>query len=135
VTMNAAELAALIAAVFWALLVCVGVFVLFRLSRLLSQTSKLIERAGDNLSRAEAAVDRAGVQLDATQAVMDELGTGMTELAGQVSALAALGRAVTVGPLGRVAALAYGVRHAVALRRHQPRAALPGRVELERARR
>ena len=30
-SMNAAELAALIAAVFWALLVCVGVFVLFRL--------------------------------------------------------------------------------------------------------
>ena len=40
--MNAAELAALIAAVFWALLVCVGVFVLFRLGRLLSESSKLV---------------------------------------------------------------------------------------------
>ena len=40
--MNAAELAALIAAVSWALLVCVGVFVLFRLGRLLSESSKLV---------------------------------------------------------------------------------------------
>ena len=40
--MNAAELAALIAAVFWALLVCVGVFVLFRLGRLLSESSRLV---------------------------------------------------------------------------------------------
>ena len=40
--MNAAELAALVAAVFWALLVCVGVFVLLRLGRLLSESSKLV---------------------------------------------------------------------------------------------
>jgi hypothetical protein len=143
------ELAALIAAVFWALLVCAGVFVLFRLSRVLSQAGRLIERAGESLDRSEATVeraaatvDRAGRQLDATQSVIDELGTGMTELAGQVGALAGLGRAITAGPLGRVAALAYGVRHAVALRRPEPKTgprALPGRVaaraELERARR
>src|ERR1700678_4483775 len=41
-SMNAAELAALIAAIFWALLVCVGVFVLFRLARLLSESSRLV---------------------------------------------------------------------------------------------
>ena len=37
--MNAVDAAALIAAVFWALLVSVGVFVLFRLGRLLSESS------------------------------------------------------------------------------------------------
>ena len=139
--MNAAELAALIAAVFWALLVCVGVFVLFRLGRLLSESSKLVadvrERGDVLLQRAQAAVDgaqvavdRAGRQLDQSESVtasMDELGAGMTELAGQVSALAGLGRAVAVGPVGRMGALAYGVRHAVNLRR-TPKAALPGRV-------
>ena len=60
-SMNAAELAALIAAVFWALLVCVGVFVLFRLGRLLSESSKLVadvrERGDVLLTRAQAAVD------------------------------------------------------------------------------
>ena len=146
--MNAAELAALIAAVFWALLVCVGVFVLFRLGRLLSESSKLVadvrERGDVLLTRAQAAVDgaqaavdgaqaavdRAGRQLDRSESVtasMDELGAGMTELAGQVSALAGLGRAIAGGPVGRMGALAYGVRHAVNLRR-TPKAALPGRV-------
>jgi hypothetical protein len=138
---NAAELAALIAAVFWALLVCVGVFVLFRLGRLLGESSKLVsdmrERGDVLLTRAQAAVDgaqaavdRAGRQLDRAESVtasMDELGAGMNELAGQVTALAGLGRAIAGGPVGRVGAFAYGVRHAVSLRR-TPRRALPGRV-------
>jgi hypothetical protein len=139
--MNAAELAALIAAVFWALLVCVGVFVLFRLGRLLSESSRLVadvrergdlllQRAQTAVDGAQAAVDRAGQQLDRTESVtasMDELGAGMTELAGQVTALAGLGRAIAGGPVGRVAAVAYGVRHAVGLRR-SARRTLPGRV-------
>ena len=140
-SMNAAELAALIAAVFWALLVCVGVFVLIRMGRLLSESSKLVadvrERGDVLLTRAQAAVDgaqqavdRAGRQLDQAESVtasMDELGTGMSELAGQVTALAGLGRAIAVGPVGRAGALAYGVRHAVSLRRAS-RHTLPGRV-------
>src|SRR5690348_3482669 len=139
-SMNAAELAALIAAVFWALLVCVGVFVLIRMGRLLSESSKLVadvrERGDVLLTRAQAAVDgaqaavdRAGRQLDQAESVtasMDELGTGMSELAGQVTALAGLGRAIAGGPVGRVGALAYGVRHAVSLRR--PRRTLPGHL-------
>jgi Bacterial protein of unknown function (DUF948) len=139
--MNAAELAALIAAVFWALLVCVGVFVLFRLSRLLSESSRLVadlrERGDVLLDRAQAAVDgaqaavnRAGKQLDRTESVvasMDELEAGMNELAGQVTALAGLGRAIATGPVGRAGALAYGVRHAVSLRR-TARRTVPGRV-------
>ena len=143
-TMNAAELAALIAAVFWAVLVCVGVFVLFRLGRLLSQSSKLVadvrERGDVLLTRAQAAVDgaqaaadRAGKQLDRTESVtasMDELSAGMTELAGQVTALAGLGRAIAAGPVGRMGALAYGVRHAMSLRRPggAARRTLPGSV-------
>jgi hypothetical protein len=129
--MNVAELAALIAAVFWALLVCVGAIVLLRLGRFLSESTGLVaelrERGDILLQRAEAAVDgaqaavdRASKQLDRTESVtasMDELGVGMTELAGQVATLAGLGRTIAGGPVGRTAALAYGVRHAVGLRR------------------
>ena len=140
--MNAAEAAALIAAVFWALLVSVGVFVLFRLGRLLSESSKLVadvrEQTGTLLQQAhkavdgaQVAVDRASTQLDRTESVaasMNDLDTGMAELAGQLTALAGLGRAIAGGPAGRLGALAYGVRHAVSLRRGGPRNALPGRV-------
>ena len=125
--MNAAQAAALIAAVFWALLVSVGVFVLFRLAGLLSESSKLVadlrERSDTLLQRAHEAIDRANTQLDQTESVtasMDELGAGMTELAGQVTALAGLGRTIAAGPVGRLGALAYGVRHAVGLRRNGP---------------
>jgi hypothetical protein len=138
---NVAELAALIAAVFWALLVCVGVVVLLRLGRLLSESARLVAemrergdalllRAQAAVDGAQAAVDRAGQQLDRTESVtasMDELGAGMAELAGQVTALAGLGRVIAAGPVGRTAALAYGVRHAVGLRRAAKRT-LPGRV-------
>lgn len=139
--MNAADIAALIAAVFWALLVCVGVFVLVRFGRLLSESSRLLaalrergdvllQRAQAAVDGAQAAVDRAGTQLDRTESVtasMGELEAGMTELAGQVTALAGLGRAIVGGPVGRVGALAYGVRHAVNVRR-TPQRAVPGRV-------
>jgi hypothetical protein len=144
--MNAAGAAALIAAVFWALLVSVGVFVLFRLGRLLGESSRLVadlrersdlllQRAQTAVDGAQAAVDRADRQLDRTESVtasMDELGAGMAELAGQLTALAGLGRAIADGPVGRVGALAYGVRHAVSLRRTGHRGAakrtLPGHV-------
>jgi hypothetical protein len=140
--MNAAEAAALIAAVFWALLVSVGVFVLLRLGRLLNESTKLVQRSDTLLQQAQqvvdgaqAAVDRVGTQLERTEAVtasMDELGAGMTELAGQVTALAGLGRAIAGGPVGRMGALAYGVRHAVSLRRNGHRNGrvhpVPGRV-------
>ena len=139
--MNVAELAALIAAVFWALLVCVGAVVLLRLGRFLSESTRLVaelrergdvllQRAQAAVDGAQAAVDRASKQLDQTESVtasMDELGTGMAELAGQVTALAGLGRVIADGPVGRTAALAYGVRHAVGLRR-AARRTLPGRV-------
>jgi hypothetical protein len=148
--MNVAELAALIAAVFWALLVCVGAVVLLRLGRFLSESTGLVaelrERSDILLQRAEAAVDgaqaavdRASKQLDRTESVtasMDELDAGLTELAGQVATLAGLGRTIAGGPVGRTAALAYGVRHAVGLRRADradradrgSRRTLPGRV-------
>ena len=144
--MNAADAAALIAAIFWALLVSVGVFVLFRLSRLLTESSRLVadlrqqsdvllQRAQTAVDGAQAAVDRAGRQLDRAESVtasMDELGAGMAELAGQVTALAGLGRAIAGGPVGRMGALAYGVRHAVSLRRSDRsgagRRTVPGRV-------
>jgi hypothetical protein len=139
--MNVAELAALIAAVFWALLVCVGAVVLLRLGRFLSESTRLVaelrergdvllQRAQAAVDGAQAAVDRASRQLDQTESVtasMDELGTGMAELAGQVTALAGLGRVIADSPVGRTAALAYGVRHAVGLRR-AARRTLPGRV-------
>jgi uncharacterized protein YoxC len=121
---NAGQLAALIAAVFWALLVCAGIVVLIRLARLLSAAARLLSefsgRADHLLEQAHSAIDRTNQQLaktDAITASMDEVTANMAELTEHVSALAALSRAILGAPLGKAAAFAYGVRRAVALRR------------------
>jgi hypothetical protein len=132
--MTVTGIAALIAAGSFAVLAVAGAYLAVRLTRVLSDATVLIrETRADQqalLARASAAVDRAHTQLDRAEAVsgsMDELGAGMSELAGQMSALAGFGRAVAAGPVGRAAAVAYGVRHAMTLRR-TGRRTLPGRV-------
>ena len=132
--MNLTSVAALIAAMSFAVLACAGVYLAVRLTRVLGDAATLVrETRADQqalFARANAAVDRAHAQLDSTEGVsasMDELGDSVTELTGQLSALAGLGRAVAAGPVGRAAAVAYGVRHAVVLRRGARRA-LPGQV-------
>ncbi len=139
--MSLTGVAALIAAVSFAVLACAGVYLAVRFTRVLGDAATLVrETRADQqalFARANAAVDRASAQLDRTEAAtaaVADLGDSMTELAGQASALAGIGRsvagAVVGGPLGRAAAVAYGVRHAVGLRRGtvaRP-GALPGQV-------
>jgi hypothetical protein len=131
-------IAALIAAASFAVLALAGAYLAIRATRVLGDAATLVRetRAGQEalLVRANAAVDRANDQLDRAAVVnasMDELGAGMADLAGQVSALAGLGKTMAGavgGPVGRAAAVAYGVRHAVGLRRGAARRALPGQV-------
>ena len=126
--MSLTGIAALIAAVSFAVLALTAVYATIRLTSVLGAATALVRdtRKGQEtlLARANSAVDRANEHLDRTAAVsasMDELGTGMEELAGQVNALAGFGKtmagAVVTGPVGKAAAVAYGVRHAVGLRR------------------
>ena len=128
--MSAGQVAALIAAVFFAVGMCAAVFVLLRLGRLISEATRMLsdyrDSAGHLIDRAQAAVDRTNEQLartDSITASMDEVTANMAELSGHVSALAGLARGISAGlgaPLLRVSALAYGIRRAVGLR-HPPR--------------
>jgi hypothetical protein len=137
---SATGIAALIAAASFAVLALTGGYLAMRITRVLGDAATLVRetRAGQEalLVRANAAVDRANDQLDRAAAVnasMDELGAGLADLAGQATALAAFGKtmagSVVGGPVGKAAAVAFGVRHAVALRRGaERRRALPGQV-------
>jgi hypothetical protein len=124
---NAVQLAALIAAGFFAIGVCAAVFVLVRLGRLISVAGAMLadyrDRTDALIDRAQAAVDRSHEQLSRTDAItasMDEVSSNMAELSGQVSALAGVARGISAGlgtPLTKLAALAFGIRRAVALHR------------------
>ena len=138
--MSLTGIAALIAALSLAVLACAGLYLAVRFSRLLNDAATVVrETRADQqalFARANIAVDRANAQLDLTEAAtasVGELGSAMTELAGQASALAGVGRtvagAVVGGPLGKAAAVAYGVRHAIGVRTGtRRRRALAGQV-------
>jgi uncharacterized protein YoxC len=125
--MTAGQLAALIAAVAFAVLAAVGVWVLIRMARLVSSATTLLsgyrERTDTLLEQAQAAVDRTNEQLiraDAITASMDEVTANVAELSGHVATMTGLARALAAAvgaPVSGVAAVAYGIRRAVALRR------------------
>ena len=136
--MSLTGIAALIAAVSFAVLTLTAVVVAIRLNGLFGAATKMIREAGEGhdtlLARLNAAVDRTNAQLDRTEGVtagMDRLGEGVQELATQVNALSEFGKtmagAVVTGPVGKAAAVAYGIRHAVG-QRNGRRRTLPGEV-------
>ncbi|HEY3956786.1 MAG TPA: DUF948 domain-containing protein [Streptosporangiaceae bacterium] len=122
--MNAGQLAALIAAGFFALGVCVAVFALFKLARLAGEATRYLsgmrERTDTLIDQAHAAIDRTNAELDRTEVItanMDQVTANVAELTGHVNSLASVAKAVAAGPVGKAGALAYGVRRAVSLRR------------------
>jgi len=125
--MNAGQLAALVAAGFFAILACVAVYVLIRLARLMSAVTAMVTgykaRADQLIEQAQAAVDRTNEQLirtDAITASMDQVTANMAELSGHVSALAGLARAISTAasaPLTGLSAFAFGLRRAIVVRR------------------
>ena len=125
--MNAGQLAALIAAGFFAVGVCAAVYVLIKLARLISLAGTVLtgyRDATDNLlRRAQSAVDRADEQLARTHALsesVEAVSGSLTDLSEQVSAVAGSARLIANGlgaPVLRLAAASYGVKRALALRR------------------
>jgi uncharacterized protein YoxC len=136
--MNAGQLAALIAAGFFAVLACVAMFVLLRLARLTSAVTGLVteyrQRADLLIEQAQEAVDRTNAQLTRTDAItasMDQVTANMAELSGHVSALAGLARVISsaaTAPLTGASAFVFGLRRATAVRRSLQVAALAERV-------
>jgi methyl-accepting chemotaxis protein len=125
--MNAGQLAALIAAGFFAVAMCAVVYVLTRLARLIAAATAVVTsyqaEADEVLARTRAAVERADEQLARTGALADgveQVSASMSELAVQVSAVAGTARLIASGlgaPVLRLAAAGHGVRHALAMRR------------------
>src|SRR5580704_17019173 len=125
--MNAGQLAALIAAGFFAVLASVAMLVLLRFGRLVSAVTRLVtdyrDKADLLIEQAQEAVDRTNAQLartDAITASMDQVTANMAELSGHVSALAGVARGISTAataPLTGLSAFAFGLRRAVAVRR------------------
>jgi len=139
--MNAGQLAALIAAAFFAAGTCAGIYVLLRLAGLISAATRLVAgyqtQSDELMRRASAAVDRADEQLAKTGALaesVEQMSASMSDLSEQVSAVAGTARLIAVGlgtPVLRLAAAGHGVRHALAVRRTRSAAAASGTAPAE----
>jgi len=125
--MSGGQLAALIAAGFFAVLACVAMVVLLRFGRLVSAVTRMVteyrDRADLLIEQAQEAVDRTNAQLartDVITASMDQVTANMAELTGHVSALAGLARGISsaaTAPLTGMSAFMFGLRRALLLRR------------------
>jgi hypothetical protein len=109
------EVAGLIVAVFWAILVAFLAVALARLSGTLRRTTELVagitEQAVPLLGEASDALRSAHTQLDR----VDTITADVAEVTANASALSSTVASAFGGPLVKVAAFGYGVRRAVGL--------------------
>lgn len=128
--LSGGQVAGLIVAMFWAILVCFLAVVLLRLARLLGETTKMIAHIGDHaaplLDDMTKTVEQAGEQLDRVDTITRNM-AGVTQ---NVSAMSTVVTSVVGNPLIKAAAFSYGVRRALGTRPQSPngRPATDGRV-------
>jgi hypothetical protein len=123
--LTAGEVAGLIVALFWAILVCFLVVALVRLVRLIDRTTRAVAELSDrviplldDVSLTVAETNRQLVEVEAIAGNMREASGNMVKITGVASTLFA-------GPMIKASALMHGVRRALAARRRP--AALTGR--------
>ncbi|MEU9794297.1 DUF948 domain-containing protein [Streptomyces sparsogenes] len=117
--MSGGEVAGILVAVFWAILVSFLALALVRLAQTLKAATKLVaevtEQAVPLLSEASATVRSANTQL----ARVDSIAADVQEVTSNASALSSTVSSAFGGPLVKVAAFGYGVRRAIG-RKGQP---------------
>lgn len=123
--MSGGEVAGLVVAVFWAILVAFLAVVLVRLAQVLREAARLVSGVADEavplLGQAAETVRGASVQLERVDAITADV----KEVTANASALSAAVSSAIGGPLVKLAALGYGLRRAAA---RQRAGALPARA-------
>ncbi|MGW0365923.1 DUF948 domain-containing protein [Streptomyces sp. NPDC002990] len=111
--MSGGEVAGILVAVFWAILVSFLAVVLARLAQVLKATTKLVAEVTDQavplLADASTTVRSARTQLDRVDAIASDV----QEVTSNASALSSTVASAFGGPLVKVAAFGYGVRKAL----------------------
>ncbi|WP_437043023.1 DUF948 domain-containing protein [Streptomyces sp. enrichment culture] len=122
------EVAGILVAVFWAILVSFLAVALARLAQTLKATTKLMADVTDQavplLADASAAVRSAQTQIDRVDAIASDV----QEVTSNASALSTTVASTFGGPLVKVAAFGYGVRRAIAGRKEDAPAGAPRRT-------
>jgi uncharacterized protein DUF948 len=127
-TVSGGEVAGILVAVFWAILVSFLAVALVRLAQTLKATTKLVADVTDQavplLADASAAVRSAQTQIDR----VDSIASDVQEVTSNASALSTTVASTFGGPLVKVAAFGYGVRRAIGGRKDDAPAKEPRRT-------
>jgi len=111
--LSGGEVAGLIVAVFWAVLVCFIAFVLVKLGKVVGEAGKLVSGVTDQtvplLSEVTNSVVHVNVELERVDAITANVQT----ITSNASALSGVFAATLGSPVIKVAAFSYGVRRAM----------------------
>ena len=111
--LSGGEVAGLIVAVFWGVLVCFIAYGLVKLGKVVGETGKLVSGVTDQtvplLNEVTTSVVHVNVELERVDAIT----ANVQSISGNVSALTGVFAATLGSPVIKVAAFSYGVRRAL----------------------
>jgi hypothetical protein len=111
--LSGGEVAGLIVAVFWAVLVCFVAFVLVRLGKVVGEAGKLVSGVTDQTIPLLGEVTTSVVHVNAELERVDAITANVQSMTHNASALTAVFAATLGSPAIKVAAFTYGVRRAI----------------------
>jgi uncharacterized protein YoxC len=115
--LSGGEVAGLIVAVFWGVLVCFIGYVLVKLGKVVGETGKLVSGVTDQTVPLLGEVTTSVVHVNAELERVDAITANVQTVTSNVSALTSVFAATLGSPVIKVAAFSYGVRKALGDRR------------------
>lgn len=110
--LTAGEVAGLIVAMFWAILVCFLAMVLVKLARLLTETTKMVS---DLSNRVTPLLEDVTVTVNETNrqlVTVDAIARDVKQVSGQAAKLSGITQTLVTGPLIKLSALLTGIGRA-----------------------
>jgi uncharacterized protein YoxC len=111
--LSGGEVAGLIVAIFWGVLVCFLAYVLVKLGKVIGETAKLVSGVAEQTVPLLGEVTTSVVQVNAELTRVDAIAANVEEISTNARAMASLFSATVGSPMIKVAAFSYGVRRAM----------------------
>jgi uncharacterized protein YoxC len=107
------EVAGLIVAIFWGVLVCFLAYVLVKLGKVVGETAKLVSGVAEQTVPLLGEVTTSVVHVNAELTRVDTITANVQEISTNARAMTSLFSATIGSPMIKVAAFSYGVRRAM----------------------
>jgi uncharacterized protein YoxC len=133
-TVSGWDVAGIIIAVFWAVLVCFLAYVLIHVARVLQETTVMVSEVTEQTVPLLAEVRTTVTHTNAELTRVDAITSSLQNVAENASSLSSLFTATLGNPLVKAAALSYGLRKAMKDRsRHDVEKRVRAEIRAERA--